>query len=76
MILKDGIDFNIKYINNKKVGKATIEIIGKGNYKGSIYKTFNILPKGTTVSKLTKDKKKTKVTWKKQKKETTGYEIQ
>lgn len=76
LILKDGIDFNIKYINNKKVGKATIEIIGKGNYKGSIYKTFNILPKGTTVSKLTKDKKKTKVTWKKQKTETTGYEIQ
>ena len=76
LILQNGSDYCVRYINNKNVGIATIEIIGIGNYEGNIYKNFNILPKGTTVSKLSKDKKKTKVTWKKQTTQTTGYEIQ
>lgn len=76
IILKNGIDYILRYKNNKKIGIATITIIGKENYEGAIEKTFKILPKGTSVSKLTKGKKKISIKWKKQKTETTGYEIQ
>ena len=44
---------------------------------GSVKKTFKITPKGTTISKLSKPKsKQIKVSWKKQKTQTTGYQIQ
>lgn len=35
-------DYTIKYTNNIKPGKATITITGKGNYSGTIKKTFTI----------------------------------
>ena len=38
--------------------------------------TYNINPKGTSVSKVTAVKKGFKVTWKKQATQTTGYEVQ
>ncbi len=66
-------DYSITYSNNKKVGLATLKISGKGMYKDSISKTFKILPKGTTVSKLTPAKKAFIVKWKK--KAYTGYQI-
>ena len=74
--LKKGIDYNVIYKDNKKVGKATITITGIGAYNGTISKTFVINPKGTTISKLTKGKKQFKTTWKKNTTETTGYQIQ
>jgi len=40
--LKRNIDYKINYINNKNVGKATIELYGIGNYKNSIKKYFYI----------------------------------
>lgn len=75
--LKKGTDYTLNYADNKNVGTATITITGKGAYSGSIKKTFKIIPKGTTVSKLTSPKSKTlKVVWKKQATQTTGYQIQ
>lgn len=74
-VLKKGEDYSVTYQNNLKVGTATAVINGIGGYSGKITKNFEIWPKGTTISKLSKDKNKTKVTWKKQKAETTGYEI-
>nr|MCR4605472.1 hypothetical protein [Eubacterium sp.] len=41
--LKKGTDYTVKYSNNKKRGKATIIITGKGNYKGTKKKTFKIV---------------------------------
>ena len=35
-------DYTVKYKNNKNIGKATITITGKGNYKGTVKKTFQI----------------------------------
>ena len=76
VILKEGTDYDVSYKDNKKVGTATVEIKGKGNYTGKISKTFKINPKGTSLSKLKKGKKQFKATWKKQKTQTTGYQIE
>lgn len=49
------------------VGTYKAVITFKGNYSGTVSKTFKINPKGTTINKLTKPaKKQIKVTWKKQ----------
>lgn len=40
--LKPGTDFTVSYANNTKAGTATATITGKGNYKGSIKKSFSI----------------------------------
>ena len=75
--LKKGTDYTLSYKKNVKVGTATMIIKGKGIYTGSVTKTFKINPKGTSVSKVTSPKtKQIKVTWKKQKTQTTGYQIQ
>lgn len=40
--LKKGTDYTVKYTNNKKVGTAKVTITGKGNYTGTLTKTFKI----------------------------------
>lgn len=45
--------YTVKYSNNKNVGRATVTIIFKNAYSGTVKKTFTILPKGTTLSKVT-----------------------
>lgn len=40
--LKNGTDYTVTYSNNVKVGTATVKIVGKGNYTGTITKTFAI----------------------------------
>mgnify|MGYP004520352225 CR=1 FL=1 len=39
-----GTDYRVSYSNAVNAGTATIEIVGLGKYKGSIEKTFTILP--------------------------------
>ncbi|MCQ2462873.1 MAG: fibronectin type III domain-containing protein, partial [Clostridia bacterium] len=69
--------YTVTYKNNKNAGKAAVTVTFKGNYSGKKTLNFNILPKGTTVSKVTSTKKGVaKVTLKKQATQTTGYEIQ
>ena len=74
--LTQGTDYTISYSSNKNVGKAKVIINGIGKYKGSLTKIFTIKPKGTSLKKLTTGKKQIKITWKTQKSQTTGYEIQ
>lgn len=69
-------NYTVAYKNNKKMGKATAIVTFKGNYSGSKKLTFTIGPKGTTLAKAKAGKKSLSVTWKKQTKNTTGYEIQ
>ena len=40
--LKNGTDYTVSYSNNTKVGTAKVTITGKGNYTGSVSKTYNI----------------------------------
>ena len=41
-VLKEGTDYTLSYSNNVKVGTASVTIRGKGNYSGSVTKTFKI----------------------------------
>ena len=40
--LKNGTDYTVSYSNNTKVGTAKVTITGKGNYTGSVSKTYII----------------------------------
>jgi hypothetical protein len=60
----------------KNVGSYNVTIKFKGNYSGTVTKTFKINPKETTISKLTATSKGFKATWKKYTTQTTGYQIQ
>ena len=73
-------DYKVTYTNNTDVGVAKVTVKGIGNYKGTLTKTFRILPKSTTINKLVAGKKSITVKWKKQaakmaKTRITGYQI-
>ena len=73
--LKPNTDYTVSYSNNVKVGTAKVVLTGKGNYTGSVTRTFVIKAKTTpnvkkpgTTKKVTVSKISTtsaKVTWKK-----------
>ena len=73
--LKKGVDYTVSYKNNTKVGKATVTIKGKGNYTGTVTKTFKINPKATSVSKLTSPKTKQLKAKYKKVSGVTGYQV-
>lgn len=76
-VLKKGTDYTISYADDRKsVGTHTATIKFKGNYQGSLDKTYTIQPKGTTVSTLTGKSKSIQIKWKKQASQTSGYQIQ
>ena len=74
-VLKNGTDYTVSYSNNKKVGKATVKITGKGKYGGVITKTFKINPAKQEIQKRTAKSTAYIVDWA-QKGSATGYEIQ
>ena len=69
--------YTLTYAKGRKsVGSYTVIVKFTGNYTGSKKLTFNIIPKGTAVSKASSPKKQQlKLTWKKQTTQTTGYQI-
>lgn len=70
-------NYSVTYGSGRKnVGKYTVKITFKGNYAGTVTKSFKINPKGTTISSITAKSKGFKVKWKQNKTQTTGYEIQ
>lgn len=81
-VLTKGKDYIVSYeepdAKFKNVGIYAIYINSPEDSKYAIYeaKSFKIIPKGTTISKLTKGKKSFTATWKKQATQTTGYQIQ
>ncbi|MBR1384228.1 MAG: leucine-rich repeat domain-containing protein [Ruminococcus sp.] len=73
--LQKGTDYTVSYKNNKKIGKATVTIKGKGAYTGTITKSFKINPRKTAAKKVTSPKtKQLKVTYKKVS-GVTGYQV-
>ena len=69
--------YTVSYSKGRKnVGQYTVTVKFKGNYSGTVKKTFTIKPKATTISKVTASKKAFTVKWKKQSTQTTGYQIQ
>ena len=43
MMLKEDIDYTVRYANNVNLGTATATITGKGNYAGSVTRAFSIV---------------------------------
>ncbi len=75
--LESGTDYKVTYPKKtKNVGKYTLTITLQGSYTGTVKKTFTIQPKNTAISKLTAAKNTITVKWKKQAKQTAGYELQ
>ena len=74
--LKSGTDYTVSYANNVKVGIATVTIKGVNNYKGTIKKTFRIIPRQAALSKAVSTKTGTiTVNWKKDS-QAGGYQLQ
>ncbi len=73
--LNEGTDYKISYSNNKNVGKAKIKITGKGNFKGSVTKTFFIYPRTPKITGLKRNGSRMTVKWKKIPHQISGYEI-
>lgn len=75
--LVSGTDYTVSYASGRKnVGKYSVKVTFKNNYKGTKTVSFTIVPKGTTISTLTGTKAGFKASWKKQSTQTTGYQLQ
>ena len=75
--LKKGTDYTVKYSSGRKnVGKYAVKVTFKGNYTGSKTVYYYIVPKSTSISRVSALRKGFKLSWKKQKTQTTGYQIQ
>jgi len=73
--LKSDTDYMVFYKNNINVGKATVTIIGKGSYTGTITKTFKVIPKAVEFTAMRADARQLSLKWN----EGTGgvsYELQ
>lgn len=69
-------NYTVTYPTGRKnVGEYKVKIVFKNNYKGTVYKTFTIKPKGTSITSTAAGTKKFTVKWKKQATQTTGYQI-
>ena len=70
---------NGRKCNSKNVGSYYVQAVSKNDkydYCGEDVLFYTIVPKGTTISKLTTAKKALSVKWNKQATQTTGYQIQ
>lgn len=72
--LKYGTDYTLSYTKNKLPGKAQIVITGKGNYTGTLKKTFTISLKNTKIKSVSGSSKKLSVKWSKVS-SVSGYQI-
>ncbi len=74
--LKPGRDYTVKFSSNRKsVGLKYITITGQGDYTGSVKRTYQIVPKSTSISKLKSYKKALTIKWRTQRSDTSGYQI-
>lgn len=62
-VLTLGKDYTVKYVNNKKIGKATVVVTFKGDYEGTKTLSFKIIPAAPKAT-VTAGKKRAAVKWK------------
>lgn len=73
----DSSNYTVSYASGRiNVGTYKVSVKFKGNYSGTLSKTFRINPKTTGLSKLTAKSKGFTVKWKKQTEQVSGYQIQ
>lgn len=44
VVLTEGVDYDLSFVDNDKAGVAKVRVVGKGVYSGTVEKTFRILP--------------------------------
>ena len=70
-------DYTVTYSKNKNVGTATATVkFHSEYYEGSKKVTYKIVPKGTSIKGLASKKTQIAVSWKLQKTQTSGYQVQ
>lgn len=70
-------DYTVTYsFGSKNVGNYHVTVRMKGNYTGSYTYSYRILPKATSIKKMTAGKKKFTVSWTAKKTQTDGYQVQ
>lgn len=75
--LSVGNDYGVIYAPGRKnPGIYTVTVMLKGDYSGSVARTFTIRPKGCSLGKLTAKSKGFQAAWKKQASQTSGYQLQ
>lgn len=74
--LREGTDYTVSYpVNLKNTGIYTVKIEFRGNYSGTEKISFRIVPKSTAIVSMSAKKRGFTVKWRKQAKQTDGYEI-
>lgn len=73
--LKSGKDYTVAYKKNKAVGKASVVIQGKGNFKGKKTVTFDIGAAAPKITSISGKNNKIKLEWSEEQ-QAAGYEIQ
>ncbi len=75
--LTAGKDYHVSYGKGRKnPGVYTITITLKGDYSGTLSKSFTIRPKGSSLSKIIAKSKGFQASWKKQPSQISGYQLQ
>ena len=74
--LKKGKDYTVRYQNNKRVGTATVILTGKGSYRFKITRSFRILPRPVSFTKLSPGSSNVTVQWKHVEAQASGYQVQ
>ena len=59
--LSQGSDYTLSYSGNKAIGTGKVTVTGCGGYKGSVTKSFSIMPAKAKVKKASAGKKKVSV---------------
>lgn len=68
-------DYTVKYDKSSNIGTKELTIKGEGVYSGEVRKTFEVVPDGSSISKLTAGKGSCTIKWKEQPERTDGYQI-
>lgn len=69
--------YKVTYASGRKnVGKYNVKIVFKGNYSGTVTKTFSIKPQTSKITSLTAKSKGFSLKWLKRTTQVTGYQIQ
>lgn len=75
-VLAKDINYSLVYQTGRKnVGTYRVTVKGKGNYTGTIVKTFKIIPISTNITKISRGKTSIKVNYNKRIYQVSGYQI-
>ncbi len=72
----DSDNYKVTYPSScKNVGEYKVKVVFMNNYKGTVYQTYTIKPKGTSITSRSGGSKKITLMWNKQSVQTSGYQV-